>query len=136
MVHGGKGEEYGYPTGAVSGAPDVDGNGVVCERAVSNTSDRAVPPSSELTGTGDSLVTCEFTAGEKILDLTHTGESVFIVVIQDKAEKLDQVVTHVGPYQQQQLVIFGDGIPGPVPGPCSFMVIADGDWTIVVYEIP
>ena len=136
MVRGNKGEVYGYPPMAVNAETDPDGNGVVCERVVSDVAELAILPSIELTGTGDSLITYELTAGKKIFDLTHTGEGVFIVLIEDLANSKDLVLTHVGPYEGQQLVLVGVGFSELNAGPFSIAVKADGDWTIIGYEVP
>ncbi len=76
------------------------------------------------------MTTCALASGNNVFDISHNGESNFIVGIYDQEGSRDTLVNEIGQYEGTVLVRGGDGTFDLTPGPCTIEINADGAWTI------
>ena len=90
------------------------------------------PADGRTNGTGDDVTTCTLASGNNVFNVSHNGESNFIVGIYDQEGSRDTLVNEIGQYDGTVLVRAGDGVLDLIPGPCTIEINADGAWTIEI----
>ena len=88
------------------------------------------PADGRTNGTGDDVTTCTLASGNNVFNVSHNGESNFIVRIYDQEGSRDLLINEIGQYDGTVLVRAGDGVLDLIPGPCTIEIKADGSWII------
>ena len=94
------------------------------------TIETTTPADGRTNGTGDDVTTCTLASGNNVFNVSHNGESNFIVGIYDQEGSRDTLVNEIGQYDGTVLVRAGDGVLDLIPGPCTIEINADGSWII------
>ncbi len=119
------------PRGA-QGPQGIQGEqGDVAEYDTPATTTISPTPSEVISGRGDSVINCQLRPGRTVIQLTHQGDSNFIIQLHDDEGDREYLVNEIGFYSGSRLISVGDDSYSSLsPGQCFMEIEADGDWSL------